>query len=178
LVINNCYYLFMRLLNSLLFVIIFTIIPLLAVEKSVHKKLPLSESLPLLETIKDAAMHLGMGERQVYLFVDPLCPHSQDFMDLISSNEKLLLRNRYNIYLYTLKRLHSEKIVTAIYMSEDPLHSLFDVMIHKQKIKVEVKADEEVLSKIEAIENVAKKLDVYKRPYLILTKKPKLKRGH
>ena len=167
----------MRLLSSLLLVIVFTIIPLMAVEKSVHTKLPLSESLPLLDTIKDAAIHLGLGERQVYLFVDPLCPHSQDFIDLISSNEKLLLRNRYNIYLYTLKRLHSEKIVTAIYMSEDPLHSLLDVMIHKQKI-VEVKASEEVLSKIEAIENVAKKLDVYKRPYLILTKKPKLKRGH
>ena len=168
----------MRLLGNLLFVFALTIIPLMAVEKSVHKKLPLSESLPILETIKGDALLMGTGERKVYLFVDPLCPHSQDFIELISSNEKLLLRNSYNIYLYTLKRLQSEKVVTAIYMSGDPLHSLIDVMIHKKKVTTEVKPNQDVLMKIAAIESVAQKLDVYKRPYLILTKKPKLKRGH
>jgi len=167
----------MRLLSSLFLLIGLTIIPLMAVEKSVHKKLPLSKSLPILETIKDDALHLGTGERKVYLFIDPLCPHSQDFMDLIANNEKLLLRNNYNIYLYTLKRLHSEKIVTAIYMSKDPMQVLMDVMISNDKIKVEVEPTQDVLSKIVAIEGVAEKLDVYKRPYLILTKKPKRKRG-
>ena len=167
----------MRLFGSLLFVLTLTIIPLMAVEKSVHKKLPLSESLPILETIKGDALLMGTGERKVYLFVDPLCPHSQDFIELISSNKKLLLRNSYNIYLYTLKRLHSEKVVTAIYMSDDPLHTLVDVMIHKKKMEVEVKPNQDVRLKINAIENVAQELDVYKRPYLILTKKPKHKRG-
>ena len=168
----------MRLLGSLLFVLAFTIIPLMAVEKSVHKKLPLSESLPILEKIKGDALLMGTGERKVYLFVDPLCPHSQDFIELISSNEKLLLRNSYNIYLYTLKRLHSEKVVTAIYMSDNPLQSLVDVMIDKKEMKVEGTPNHDVLFKIEAIESVAQKLDVYKRPYLILTKKPKHKRGN
>ena len=149
----------------------------MAVEKSVHMKLPLSKSLPILETIEDDALHLGTGERKVYLFIDPLCPHSQDFMELIANNKKLLLRNNYNIYLYTLKRLHSEKTVTAIYMSKDPLISLIDVMINKSKINVEVQPSQDVLSMIVAIEQVADKLDVYKRPYLILTKKPKRKRG-
>jgi len=149
----------------------------MAVEKHVHIKLPLSQSLPILETIKGDALHLGRGERQVYLFVDPLCPHSRDFIDLIATNEKLLQRNNYNIYLYTLKRLHSEKVVMAIYMSEDPLHTLLDVMVRKDKIKVEVKPSQDVRLKVAAIESVAKKLDVYKRPYLILTKKPKKKRG-
>ena len=167
----------MHLLGSLLFILTLTMIPLMAVEKSVHKKLSLSQSLPILEAIKGDALHLGMGERKVYLFVDPLCPHSQDFMDLIATNEKLLQRNNYNIYLYTLKRLHSEKVVTAIYMSEDPLHALLNVMIKKDEIKVEVNPSSDVLSKIAAIESVAEKLDVYKRPYLILTKKPKKKRG-
>ena len=167
----------MRLLSSLLFLIALSVIPLMAVEKSVHKKLPLSQSLPLLATIEGDALHLGTGERKIYLFVDPLCPHSQDFMDLIANNEKLLLRNNYNIYLYTLKRLHSENTVTSIYMSKDPMQALVDVMIKKSKINIKVQPSQEVRSKIVAIEHVAEKLDVYKRPYLILTKKPKKKRG-
>ncbi len=168
----------MHLLSSLFILIVLTLTPLMAVEKVVHKKLPLSQSIPILKTIKAEALHLGTGKRAVYLFVDPLCPHSRDFMDLIASNEKLLLRNNYSIYLYTLKRLHSEKVVTAIYMSDDPIHSLLEVMIHDYKIDLNVKPSEDVSKKVAAIENVAKALDVYKRPYLILTKKPKNKRDN
>ena len=177
-VINNCYYLPMRLLLSLLLFLTITSIPLMAEDIGVHKKVPLSQSEPLLQTIEYGAMHMGTGDRKVYLFIDPLCPHSQDLMELISSNEKVLSRNSYYIYLYTLKRLHSEEIVNAIYMSKDPLQSLFDVMIKKEKMDVKIKPNQDVLSKIEAIENVAQQLDVYKRPYLIFTKKPKNKRGH
>jgi len=167
----------MRLLVSIFFIIVIIAIPVMAESASVHKKVPLSVAVPLLQSIEGYALHMGTGERKVHVFIDPLCPHSQNLLELISENKKALSRNSYSFYLYTLQRLHSEKVVSAIYDSAAPLTTMLDVMVHKKKIDLTLNPSDENSLKVEAITEVAKKLDVYKRPYLIFIKKPKTKRG-
>jgi len=167
----------MRLLYLLLFSTVMFSMQVLAGEKSVHKKVPLETAVPLLKSIEDYAMHMGRGARDVHIFVDPLCPHSQNLIEMISTSEKALSRNSYSIYLYTLKRLHSEQSVLAIYSSEDPLSSMLTVMVDKENVTAHDTSKDEVITEIEAIAKVAEELDVYKRPYLIFVKKPKKERG-
>ncbi len=167
----------MRLLYLLFFITIVLFVPILADEKIVHKKVPLVKAMPLLSTIEGYAIHMGSGKKIVHVFVDPLCPHSQNLVEMISTNEKALLRNNYFFYLYTLKRLHSEKSILAIYNSVDPLASMLTVMVDKKSIELQTPSSKETVEKVEAIAKVAKALDVYKRPYLIFIKKPKEKRG-
>ena len=167
----------MRLLYSLLFIIVTISMPMMAEENIAHKKLPLSESMPLLETIEGYALHMGTGSKKVHIFIDPLCPHSKNLIEMISESDKALARNSYYFYLYTLERLHSEATVAAIYSAKDPLTLLLDVMVREKKIDVESFSKYDTSSIVDAIAKVAKELDVYKRPYLIFVKKPKTKRG-
>ncbi len=167
----------MRLLYSLIFIIVTFSLPASAAEKSVHKKLPLSESVPLLRTIDKYALHMGSGQKEVHIFIDPLCPHSKNLIEMIAENEKALSRNSYYLYLYTLKRLHSQKMVEAIYSADEPLVSLLDVMARHKKIDMKSTSKKEITKKVDAIAAVAEQLDVYKRPYMIFIKKPKEKRG-
>ncbi len=111
----------MRLLYSLLLILVAMSMPAMADETSVHKKLPLSESMPLLNTIESSAPRMGSGTIKVHVFIDPLCPHSRNLLEMISESEKALTRNSYYFYLYTLERLHSEEMVDAIYSAENPL---------------------------------------------------------
>ncbi|MGB6019620.1 MAG: hypothetical protein WBF77_08480 [Sulfurimonadaceae bacterium] len=150
--------------------------PMMADEEMAHKKLPLSESLPLLKTIESSALRMGNGPDKVHVFVDPMCPHSRNFVEMISESEKMRSRYSYYFYLYTLPRLHSETVVAAIYNAKDPTESLLDVMVkHKKVTSTEVK-NNTVTTKVNAIADVAKQIDVYKRPYIIMVKKPKKKR--
>jgi len=167
----------MRLLYGLILSTVFMLCTLSA-EERVHKKLPLSESLPFLEQIEGDAICMGSGPVKVYVFVDPLCPHSRNFVEMISESDKMRSRYSYLFYLYTLRRMHSESVVESIYMSKDPLEALLDVMVREQSLGAVSKVSTTVRSKIERIMTVGAELDVYKRPYLIMVKKPKQKRGH
>lgn len=168
----------MRLLYFMTFIIVTFSMPISAAEKSVHKKLPLSESVPLLRTIDKYALHMGTGPIEVHIFIDPLCPHSKNLIEMIADNDKALSRNSYYLYLYTLKRLYSEKMVEVIYEAADPLTSLLDVMARHKKIEMKSTPKKEIIIKVDAIAKVAEQLDVYKRPYMIFIKQPKEKRGH
>jgi len=167
----------MRLLYGLLFIIVM-MADGLADGQVIHKKLPLSETLPLLQQIDDAALRMGSGPVKVYVFVDPLCPHSRNFVEMIAESDKMRARYSYFFYLYTLKRMHSERVVESIYMSKKPLEAFLAVMLRHQELRPVSKVSPEVQKKIEKIEAVGVKIDAYKRPYLIMVKKPKQKRGH
>jgi len=167
----------MRLLYSLLFTIVMFSIAS-ADEKKVHAKLPLSESLPILKDIELDAIRLGDGPVRVHIFVDPLCPHSRDFVEMIADSEKMRKKYSYYFYLYTLKRFHSEPVVNAIYDAPKQKEAMLDVMIRHQNIKTIDNPSSKIQKIINAIDIAAKKIDVYKRPYMIMVKKPKLKRGH
>ena len=147
---------------------------LLANDVVEHKKLPLSISLPYLETIEDKALTIGNGPVKVFVFIDPLCPHSQNFMSLIYESKKMQARYSYYLFLYALPRFHSERVVSAIYATKNPLDALVDLMIFKKKIKDSVLLEDK--SSVVMIADVAQKIDVYKRPYLIMVKPENKKR--
>lgn len=140
-----------------------------------HAKLPLSVSLPYLTNLESDALTLGNGVTKVYVFVDPFCPHSRNFLSMIAESEKMQERYSYYIFLYTLPRMKSEAMVSTIYASEKPLETLLDVMVRHVDVTPAVYVN--VGDKVKRIAEVAKKIDVYKRPYLIMVKKPKKKQG-
>lgn len=160
----------------ILFVLLLSTTFLCANEVAEHKKLPLSKSLPYLQSIEDQAMHIGSGPIKVYVFLDPLCPNSRNFLSLINESKKMQSRYHYYLFLYTLERFHSEDLVRSIYNSADPLKSALKVMVHKETLSPNqaTKSDH----KIQSIADVAQKIDVYKRPYLVLVKKPKKRKSN
>jgi len=129
---------------------------------------PYEKSIVSLKSIEKNAIIYGSGEKTVYVFLDPICPYSRKFLSMISKNEKMLSKYRYCIYLYRIPRLHSTKFVAAIYDSKQPLDTLLDIMLKDSKISS--KTNKKIEEKIDTIEAVAKKLNVNKRPYLIVQK--------
>ena len=167
----------MYFLRIHIFILLISLNMLYAHEGVKHVKLPLEKSLPLLKTIQKSALHLGTGPVSVHVFVDPLCPHSRNFMEMIVESDKMRSKYSYYFYLYTLPRLKSEKMVHLIYGASDPLALMIDVMVHKKEVDMSYKENKMVDHEVQAIADVAQKLDVYKRPYMIMVKKPKIKRG-
>lgn len=141
---------------------------LFAGEQKAHKHLSYDASVTLLQSIQDDAIILGEGEKLVYVFVDPLCPHSRKFITMVSKNATMLSKYRYCIFLYSIPRLKSTDVVSAVYMSTKPTETLHDIMIEDKVSRT--KGDDKTLARIARIEAVAKEMDVYKRPYLIIKK--------
>jgi hypothetical protein len=133
-----------------------------------HIRLPYDKAMALLESIKSDAIVLGEGKTEVYVFVDPLCPHSRKFMTMVSGNASMLSKYRYYIYLYSIPRLKSEAVVSAIYASKKPAETLLRVMVGKETIPTDPSAP--AAKAVSEIAAVAEKIDVYKRPYLIVAK--------
>jgi len=144
----------------------------------VHTKLPLEKSLPLLKSIEKESIEIGSGTVDVHVFVDPLCPHSRDFVEMIVQSDKMQSKYHYYFYLYTLKRFHSENVVATILMAANPFATLKKVMVERKEIALNETISEETQKSVDAITNVALQLDVYKRPYMVMVKKPKKKRGN
>ncbi|MDD5717803.1 MAG: hypothetical protein PHW64_08405 [Sulfuricurvum sp.] len=149
---------------------LFSIIFLLhANEPQEHPKLPLSQSLPLLQTIEHHALVLGEGSTKVYVFIDPFCPNSRNFIALIDENAKMRSKYTYYFFLYELKRFNSAPMIAKIYSSSNPIDALKRVMILDQNLPE--MTNPSVSGKILQISNVAQALDVYKRPYIIMVKR-------
>ena len=155
--------------------IILTIVYLLCLStilsaKSNLAKLPLSQSLPILQEIKNYSIKIGSGKSEIYVFVDPLCPHSRDFMDLIIHSKKMQSRYSYYVFLYELERFNSLEVIEDIYASESILLSLKKVMLDNHTFKGRENISAEVKEKIQKISQSAQKLHINKRPYLIINK--------
>lgn len=127
-----------------------------------------ADQLKSLKSIEDKAFVYGLGEKKVYLFIDPWCKYSRKFVSLVSKNPKMLSKYRYYIYLYGIPRLHSKKAIAAVYQSKDPLKTLLDIMLHDDhQTEPVTKATE---NKIDVIANVAQTLHIHKRPFIIIEK--------
>lgn len=148
-------------------------LPAAASDVQEHPKLPLEKALPLLKPIGGDAIRMGEGSVKVHVFIDPLCPRSRDFVTMISESEKMRSRYSYYFYLYELKRFKSHALINAIYMAKNPLQAMLDVMVDKKEMELSPMPGKEISDKIERITKAAGMLDVYKRPYLIMIKKPK-----
>ncbi len=138
----------------------------------VHTKASLKIALPLLKKLNHIGIPIGEGSTDVYAFIDPLCPHSRNFVTMVAHNQKLQKKYHYIFLLYTLPRLHSEQAVKAILTAKNHLLALKKVMIHHQRL-TQKHPPSSVLQAIKMIQTVAKKLDIYKRPYLFLVKPKK-----
>ncbi len=128
------------------------------------------QKIALLQPIEQHAMIYGEGERKVYVFVDPKCPHSRDFMSMINENAKMRSMYRYYIFFYELKRFNSHDLIKTIYTSAAPLQRTLEVMVGAKELPIESRNELKIEAKIDDIARVADMIGVSKRPYLIITK--------
>lgn len=129
-----------------------------------------NQKIALLQPIEHDAIIYGNGEKKAYVFVDPKCPHSRDFIAMINENAKMRSIYKYYIFFYELKRFHSHDLIAAIYASSSPLQRTLEVMVGDKKIPADTKIDPKIESKIDEIAHVADLLEISKRPYLIIMK--------
>jgi len=146
----------------------FLLISLPANELSQESKISYEETISTLKSIQDNALVYGSGDKLVYVFLDPLCPYSRKFISLVANNEKMRLKYRYAIYLYSIPRLRSTGAVAAIYKAKNQIETLLKIMLDDAKLSSFT--NESIEKKIMQIESVGKKLNVKKRPFLIVQK--------
>jgi hypothetical protein len=124
----------------------------------------------LLENNKNlASVVVGNGDKSIYVFIDPLCSMSQEFVETLYNN-KLYKSDQFKIYLflYHLDRKPSIKHIYTIMESDEPEITLKDIMISKNvPLNLCDDPSTETINKIHAIETLAQKISVYKRPYII-----------
>lgn len=135
--------------------------------KSLHH-LPYKSAESLLQSIQGDAIYYGNGEKRVYVFLDPLCKYSRKFISTVAKNSKMLSKYRYYIYLYGIPRLHSSNAISAIYMSQNRIKTLLDIMIKKHTYSAI--ADTLTHNRVNRIALVAEKVGVNKRPFLMIEK--------
>ena len=151
-------------LRSIFLILFFSAVQINAAELTNKQK------MALLQPIEQHAMIYGEGERKVYVFVDPKCPHSRDFIVMINENIKMRSMYRYYIFFYELKRFNSHDLIRTIYTSATPLQRTLEVMVGGKEIPIESRNELKIEAKIDDIARVADMIGVSKRPYLIITK--------
>jgi hypothetical protein len=126
------------------------------------------ETIKLLEEHQEYAIGIGDGETKVFAFIDPKCSMSQMYLKKLYDQDSRMLKN-YTVYLFLLHLdgKNSEEDIETILTTEMPELSLRVLMLQNQAILHEA-ADDAILEKIEIIEEIAKKIGVYKRPYIIV----------
>jgi len=119
-----------------------------------------------LKSIESDAIVFGTGLNKVYVFVDPLCPNSRNFIETIESNQKIQKENTYFVFLYRLKMFRSDGVINAIYQAKNRKRALLDVMV--AKLPITIKNDDLVKDIRERIEVVAMQLPMKHRPFLLM----------
>jgi hypothetical protein len=146
---------------------LFSTFQLLAREQATSPK----ETIELLENIKDYAIVLGEGKKEIHSFIDPKCSMSQRYLQYLYKRKgKMFKRYKIYLYLYELKRKKSRNIIRNIFDSEYPNILLKAFMVsHLSGLEYleEDIYDSDIESQVEAIEEVAREIGVYKRPYII-----------
>lgn len=134
------------------------------------KSMSNKEITSMVRPIEPLAMQYGEGAIKAYVFVDPKCPHSRDFISMIHENQKMRGIYRYYIFFYELKRFNSHKLIGTIYTAKSPLESTLEVMVRENEPNVLETLSSSIEEKINRIESVATEIGVNKRPYLIIVK--------
>lgn len=123
-------------------------------------------SLSMIQTIQDDAIVYGEGKKVIYAFIDPLCPYSRKFITMISKNPKMTSKYQYHLFLFSVPRLKSTDVVSAIYLSQKPLKTLLETMID-DKAQYD-QGNQSTKAKVDRIESVGKELNIMKRPYIFI----------
>ena len=123
----------------------------------------------LMDSISKYAIKLGNGKNKTYTFIDPLCPKSQAYIELILDNKDLQQEHTFYIFLYQLPNFDSRELIVYIYQSKDPLASLEEVMVEEDYEDIEVyETKHSTIKMINAIAKVAQTMQIKARPYLLL----------
>jgi len=133
-------------------------------------ELSTTRMVSMIHPLEQYAMQYGEGNIKAYVFVDPKCPHSRDFISMIHDNKKMRGIYRYYIFFYELKRFDSHKLIGTIYASSSPLQKMLEVMVGGKEIESLSPLPLKIEEEIDDIESVALQLGVNKRPYLIIAK--------
>lgn len=135
---------------------------------------PPAVAIELLETIKTDAIILGNGEIEVHTFIDPLCKMSQRYLSLVYKRNYELF-SKYTIYLYMheIKSKKSKKHILTIMDAKSSERMLNTIMIEKDMTQLVSRYSVKSRRTFEEIANVAKKIGVYKRPYIMINGKIK-----
>ena len=134
------------------------------------KDMTAAQIVNFIRPIEPLAMQFGTGNIKAYVFVDPKCPHSRDFLSMIYDNDKMRNTYHYYIFFYELKRFQSHNLIGTIYSSSSPLLKTFGVMVGGKEIEERSSFSAKVEDRIASIESVAEAIGVNKRPYLIIKK--------
>ncbi|CAA6815800.1 MAG: Unknown protein [uncultured Sulfurovum sp.] len=128
----------------------------------------------LIETIKDDAIILGSGGKEIHIFIDPLCKMSQRYLKLLYKRNNAIF-SEYTVYLYLneLKAKKSKKHILNIIHSESKEKMLCDIMLGNQSTILQKIRNKETEKIFQKISTVAKRIGVYKRPYIIINGKAK-----
>ncbi len=131
-------------------------------------------AIELLETIKKDAIVLGNGKIEVHTFIDPLCKMSQRYLALLYKRNYEIF-SKYTIYLYMheIKSKQSKQHILSIMDAKSPERMLNTIMLDKDMSQVTSRYIMENRRTFEKIANVAKKVGVNKRPYIMINGKVK-----
>lgn len=158
----------MRIMNTVLLQLLMFFLPASAVAEA--SKEP-SVVLPLLEPLKSDAIEIGEGERDAYVFVDPKCLKSRDFLDTIRENTALRKRFHYYIFLYDMPQVPSAEVINAVYSAASPKDAMFTYMLERKRLSQdENRTPESAKKRILRIKNAAERIGIDRTPYLIVDK--------
>lgn len=151
---------------KVLFLFIFLSFNILAIDNVASSEKP----RVFLEKLSKYAIRVGSGDlSKVYMFVDPMCKHSKRVITKLFESNTLQRDNSYYIFLYRLEKFESDKLNQYIYQSDNPKDALEEVMV----FELDVDLDEfvvlpETIKALNEIERVGEKLEITRRPYLIV----------
>lgn len=131
-------------------------------------------AIELLETIKTDAIVLGNGKIEVHTFIDPLCKMSQRYLALLyKRNYEIFSKYTIYLYLHEIKSKKSKKHILSIMDATSPERMLTSIMLKKDKSQLKYRYSGENLRTFDNIANVAEKIGVNKRPYIMINGKVK-----
>jgi len=137
------------------------------------KKVPLEIALPLLKSIDHYSITVGQGPTHMYAFIDPVCPRSRDFVEMIFDNVKMQELYTYHFFFYELKRFHTKGLIADIYNSPNCIDEMKKIMVKKEEVQGLKMIPKNIQKEMDDISDIAEQLDIYKRPYLFVIKPKK-----
>ena len=131
-------------------------------------------AMELLQTIKGDAIVLGSGSQEIHSFIDPLCMMSQLYLALIyKHNKKLFAKYTIYLYLHEIKSKKSKKHILNIMSAAIQEKALLAIMLDKKEMDLKDVDDEKSDKAFDRIADVARRVGVNKRPYIMINGKAK-----
>lgn len=160
-------------MKYIIIILFFLVTSLMGAQKEKQLVLP-DVAMKLLETIKSDAIVLGNGKQEVHTFIDPLCSMSQRYLKLLyKRNNKIFSKYTIYLYLYEIKSKKSKKHILNIMNAESSERMLRAIMLGKEEYELKDIKDEKSKKIFNKIAKVARKIGVYKRPYIMINGKVK-----